>query len=66
MAPAVSNGVHNKLLEQVVRTPDRQPSPRPTHLGYTNVNNHRLLHEDGPGYVAPKFDGKVKQREQGR
>ncbi|KAF2834827.1 glutamate/leucine/phenylalanine/valine dehydrogenase [Patellaria atrata CBS 101060] len=61
-SPAPVNGVHNKLVEQIVRTPSRQPSPLPTHLSVPGTNP-RLLHETGPGYVAPKFEGKEKQME---
>ncbi|KAK1818619.1 NAD-dependent glutamate dehydrogenase [Friedmanniomyces endolithicus] len=55
---------HNKLLERVVRTPGRQPSPQPTHLGVPGAMQHRVLHETGPGYVAPKFEGKAKQMDE--
>jgi hypothetical protein len=61
--------LHNKLLEQVVRTPGRQPSPQPTHLsvpGASHSNNSRILQETGPGYVAPKFEGKEQQMEDGK
>jgi glutamate dehydrogenase len=51
----------NKLLE-VVRTPTRMPSPQPTHLGAPG-QPHRVLHEVGSGYVAPKFEGKSAQME---
>lgn len=60
------NGVHNKLLEHVVRTPGRQPSPQPTHLSVPGSSQHRILHEEGSGYVAPKFEGKELQMDQGR
>ena len=60
------NGVHNKLLEHVVRTPDRQPSPQPTHLSVPGASSHRVLQEEGPGYVAPKFEGKELQMDQGQ
>ena len=60
------NGVHNKILEQVVRTPGRQPSPQPTHLSVPGPGQPRVLHEEGSGYVAPKFEGKDLQMEQGR
>ena len=60
------NGIHNKLLEHVVRTPGRQPSPQPTHLSVPGSSQHRILHEEGPGYVAPKFEGKELQMDQGR
>lgn len=59
------NGIHNKLLEQVIRTPGRQPSPLPTHLSIPGPSHHRKLREEGPGYVAPKFEGKEQQMEQG-
>lgn len=59
------NGIHNKLLEQVIRTPDRMPSPQPTHLSVPGVSPHRILQEEGPGYVAPKFEGKDLQMDQG-
>lgn len=62
---ALPNGVHNKLLEQVIRTPDRLPSPQPTHFGALGQSPHRILHEEGPGYEAPKFDGKDLQMDQG-
>lgn len=74
-APASSSGdsspqlpLHNKLLDHIVRTPGRQPSPQPTHLGVpgaSHSNNSRILHETGPGYVAPKFEGKEQQMEDG-
>ncbi|MCJ1243598.1 NAD-dependent glutamate dehydrogenase [Trapelia coarctata] len=60
----LQNGVHNKLLEQVVRTPGRQPSPQPTHLSVPGASSHRILQEEGPGYVAPKFEGKELQMDQ--
>ena len=69
MAAELPNGygmcgpLPNKLLEQVVRTPGRQPSPQPTHLSVPT--SHRILHETGSGYVAPKFEGKEKQIEEG-
>lgn len=56
------HNLHNKLLEQVVRTPGRMPSPQPTHLGIPGTP-HRVLQEDGTGYVAPKFEGKEQQME---
>ncbi|KAK0273717.1 NAD-dependent glutamate dehydrogenase [Friedmanniomyces endolithicus] len=61
-----ANGLEpqNKLLERVVRTPGRQPSPQPTHLGVPGAMQHRVLHETGPGYVAPKFEGKAKQMDE--
>ena len=60
------NGVHNKILEHVVRTPGRQPSPQPTHLSVPGTGQYRILHEEGPGYVAPKFEGKELQMDLGK
>ena len=59
------NGVHNKLLEQVIRTPGRQPSPQPTHLSVPGPAQSRVLHEEGSGYVAPTFEGKDLQMDEG-
>lgn len=61
-----SNGVHNKLLDHVIRTPGRQPSPQPTHLSVPGSGQHRMLQEQGSGYVAPKFEGKEQQMDQGK
>ncbi|KAL6714669.1 NAD-dependent glutamate dehydrogenase [Lecanora helva] len=58
------NGLHNKILEHVVRTPGRQPSPQPTHLSVPGSSQSNILHEEGSGYVAPKFEGKDQQMEQ--
>ncbi|KAL8906861.1 MAG: hypothetical protein Q9207_001788 [Kuettlingeria erythrocarpa] len=58
------NGVHNKILENVIRTPGRQPSPQPTHLGVPGSSQHRVLPEQGSGYIAPKFEGKEQQMDQ--
>lgn len=54
----------NRLLDHVIRTPGRQPSPQPTHLSVPS--SHRVLQETGSGYVAPKFEGKEKQIEEGK
>jgi glutamate dehydrogenase len=54
----------NKLLERVVRTPGRQPSPQPTHLSVPGSIQPRVLHETGSGYVAPKFEGRAQQIEE--
>lgn len=63
MASSAPNGVQNKLLDTIARTPGRQPSPQPTHLSVPGSTHHRVLHEEGPGYVAPKFEGKEQQME---
>ncbi|KAF2147187.1 uncharacterized protein K452DRAFT_240434 [Aplosporella prunicola CBS 121167] len=60
---SMANGVKNKLLDTVIRTPGREPSPQPTHLSVPGSSQHRVLHEEGPGYVAPKFEGKEQQME---
>ena len=65
-SPPPPNGVHNKLLEPVIRTPGRQPSPQPTHLSVPGPGQHRVLPEQGSGYVAPIFEGKEQQMEQGK
>lgn len=59
-----------KMGEQVVRTPGRQPSPQPTMLGVpgasqSNQSLHRILSDHSSGYVAPKFEGKKNQMEDG-
>ena len=59
------NGLHNRILEQIVRTPGRQPSPQPIHLSVPGSSQHKVLHEEGSGYVAPKFEGKDLQMDQG-
>jgi glutamate dehydrogenase len=59
--PAPIKGpLQNKLLDAVIRTPNRVPSPQPTHLGIPG-QPHKVLHEPGTGYVAPKFEGKTEQ-----
>ena len=64
------NPAQHKLLEQVVRTPGRQPSPQPTMLGIPGASNsnpslHRILSSDsGAGYEAPRFEGKKAQMEE--
>ena len=63
--PRPENGLHNKILEQIIRTPGRQPSPQPTHLSVPGSSQHKVLHEEGSGYVAPKFEGKELQMDQG-
>src|ERR1700761_9020922 len=58
----------NKLLEKVVREPDRLPSPQPTRLSvpgaFAAQGQPNVLHETGSGYVAPKFEGKEQQMEE--
>jgi glutamate dehydrogenase len=59
----------NKLVEDVVRTPGRQPSPQPTHFSVPykngNGNGHRVLRSATVGYIAPEFKGKKAQMLQG-
>lgn len=58
-------GPVNKLVEQVLRTPGRQPSPQPTHFSVPqkngNGNGHRVLRAATVGYIAPEFKGKKEQ-----
>ncbi|KIW80172.1 hypothetical protein Z517_06787 [Fonsecaea pedrosoi CBS 271.37] len=63
------NPARHKLVEQVIRTPGRQPSPQPTLLGVpgasqSNQSLHRILSDHSPGYVAPQFEGKRAQMEE--
>ncbi|KUL88962.1 hypothetical protein ZTR_03581 [Talaromyces verruculosus] len=53
---------HNKHLDHVIRTPGRQPSPQPVHLALPG--HHRVLSEEGSGYISAKFEGKQQQMEQ--
>ncbi|CAO2652219.1 Nn.00g005020.m01.CDS01 [Neocucurbitaria sp. VM-36] len=73
MASTPVNGVEglqptHKLLHQVARTPDRLPSPLPTHLSVPGSGHStpRIIPQEGSGgsgYVAPVFEGKEKQME---
>ncbi|KAK7532583.1 NAD-specific glutamate dehydrogenase [Phyllosticta citricarpa] len=63
MASPAPSAAQNKFLETVIRTPGRQPSPQPTHLSVPGAIHHRVLQEEGSGYVAPKFEGKEQQME---
>jgi glutamate dehydrogenase len=60
----------NKLVDQVIRTPGRQPSPQPTHFSLPykngNGNGHRVLRSATVGYIAPEFTGKKAQQAQVR
>ena len=67
MASTPVNGVQpppNKLLDTVIRTPERRASPLPTHMSIPGSGHAtpRVIPQEG-GYVAPKFEGKVKQME---
>jgi len=59
----------NKLIDQVIRTPGREPSPQPTHFSLPykngNGNGHRVLRSATVGYIAPEFTGKKAQQTQG-
>jgi hypothetical protein len=59
----------NKLVKDVVATPDRHPSPQPTHFSVPykngNGNGHRVLRSATVGYIAPEFKGKKAQMLQG-
>jgi len=71
MAPVQFNDtpLPNKLIEQVIRTPGRIPSPQPAHLAINGVNGsgngHKVLRSATVGYIAPKFDGKNAQMDEG-
>ncbi|PQE30774.1 hypothetical protein CJF32_00005985 [Rutstroemia sp. NJR-2017a WRK4] len=60
----------NKFVDQIIRTPGRQPSPQPTHFNIPyrngNGNGHRVLRSATVGYVAPEFKGKKAQMSQVR
>ena len=60
----------NKLVEQLIRTPGRIPSPQPSHYsvghGNGNGNGHKVLRSATVGYIAPPFEGKNKQMEEGK
>ncbi|KAI9694332.1 MAG: NAD-dependent glutamate dehydrogenase [Bogoriella megaspora] len=58
------NGVHNKIFDNVVRTPGRVPSPQPTHLSVPGGSHQFMVEKNEPGYVAPKFEGKEEQMEE--
>lgn len=64
-----------RLAEQHVRTPGRIPSPQPAHFSVQNGgtstpsngerNGHKVLRSATVGYIAPPFEGKQKQMEEG-
>jgi glutamate dehydrogenase len=72
----VNNSPPHKLVEQTIRTPGRQPSPQPAHFNGSNGhangschnghNGHRILRSATVGYVAPTFEGKKAQMEEGQ
>lgn len=68
-SPTTTASAENKLLDQVIRTPGRQPSPQPTHFSLPykngNGNGHRILRSATVGYIAPEFKGKKDQMLQG-
>ncbi|KAK7184585.1 glutamate dehydrogenase (NADP(+)) gdh1 [Paraphaeosphaeria sporulosa] len=66
---AVGGAPQNKLLDQVLQPPARNPSPLPTHMSLPGSGHStpRVIPREGPGgsgYVAQKFDGKEKQMEE--
>lgn len=69
MAAVSAQRLANKLVEQVSRTPNREPSPQPMHVtvngGHIGGNGYRVIRSATVGYVAPKFDGKTAQMSQG-
>lgn len=60
----------SKLVDQVIRTPGRRPSPQPAHFSVPsktgNGNGHRVLRSATVGYIAPEFKGKAAQMLQGK
>lgn len=70
---ADTQGPVHKLVDQVSRTPGRQPSPQPAHFsipyknlsGNGNGNGHRTLRSATVGYIAPEFKGKQAQMVEG-
>jgi glutamate dehydrogenase len=71
MASTPVNGglaASNRLLNQIAGTPDRRPSPLPSHLSLPGSGHStpRVLPQEGSegsGYVAPTFEGKEAQME---
>lgn len=59
------NPPNKKLLDRLVLSGGRQPSPQPTHFSSTykngNGNGHRILRSATVGYYAPEFKGKKDQ-----
>ena len=64
IAGANGNAPQNKLVDRVARTPGRQPSPQPTHLGVPGQTQRQVLQQTDTGYVAPRFEGKQQQMEE--
>ena len=64
MASGEASAAKNKNVDQLINTPDRQPSPQPIHLSVPGSHHPRILQEQGSGYVAPKFEGKEQQMEE--
>jgi hypothetical protein len=68
MSNLPSSSPTNKLVERISnpKSPERQPSPQPTHFSVPhNGNGHRVLRSATVGYVAPEFKGKKAQMVQG-
>lgn len=65
----------DKHIDQVIRTPGREPSPQPTHFSVSRPkrhgsvvlerNGHRVLRSATVGYIAPTFEGKTAQIAEG-
>lgn len=64
----------NKHIEQIIRSPGREPSPQPTHFSVSGhsyphaygQNGHRVLRSATVGYIAPRFEGKKAQMAEGQ
>lgn len=62
------DGVANKMIGHAIRTPDLIPSPQPAQLSlrhHANGNGHKILGSGAVGYIAPKFEGKEAQINEG-
>lgn len=55
----------NHTLGRADMAPAFDSSLSPVHLSVPNGVHSRVLHDQSPGYVAPTFEGKEKQMEQG-
>jgi glutamate dehydrogenase len=64
----------DKHLEQVIRTPGREPSPQPLHFSVNSPKRygdfqerwgHRVLRSVTNGYANPEFKGKIAQMGRG-
>ncbi|KAH8588388.1 NAD-specific glutamate dehydrogenase [Bisporella sp. PMI_857] len=71
MADVENNLPKHRLVEKAIGTPERKPSPLPSHIsvpfrhnGNGNGNGQRTLRSATIGYTAPEFKGKKAQMAQ--